>query len=249
MRNLLLSVISIYYYWLVYPFFGRSEKLIADKKFFLTPHNSLSPDNTHSVAFSQCSSSLHLIEDETFNDRDIINNLMDYEDGQEEPDSLRANKNMQGSSFLINWKNIFLKSIPIKKVVKSYTLSSNETLESKKIKRAILRNLEVYLDKKVLKPPLVGRWPVSYNKTRESAAGTYTSLYTITSSPNAKFPQDIIVYNISRTDNYENIPYDAYRTQHNFEKQDCPEVCERGRTDNKFAAGCPSGYESLPFIK
>ncbi|GFQ69744.1 DNA-directed RNA polymerase subunit alpha [Trichonephila clavata] len=129
--------------------------------------------------------------------------------------------------------------------VKSYTLCSNETLESKKIKRTILRNLELYLDKKVLRPPLVGRWPVSYNKTRKSAAGTYTSLYTITSSPNAKFPQDIIVYNISRTDNYENIPYDAYRTQHNFAKQGCPEVCERGRTDNKFAAGCPAGYESF----
>ncbi|GFX48337.1 transposable element Tc3 transposase [Trichonephila clavipes] len=86
---------------------------------------------------------------------------------------------------------------------------------------------------------------MSIDYDMESAAGTYTSLYTITSSPNAKFPQDIIVYNISRTDNYENIPYDAYRTQHNFEKQGCPEVCERGRTDNKFAAGCPSGYESF----
>ncbi|GFV48643.1 uncharacterized protein TNCV_292561, partial [Trichonephila clavipes] len=42
-----------------------------------------SPDNAHSVVFSQCSSSPRLIEDETFNDSDIINNLINYEDGQE----------------------------------------------------------------------------------------------------------------------------------------------------------------------
>ncbi|GFX12309.1 uncharacterized protein TNCV_63551 [Trichonephila clavipes] len=68
-----------------------------------------SPDNAHSVAFSQRSSSPHLVEDETFNDNDIINNSMDYEDGHEEPDSLRADKNMQESSFPTNWKSIFLK--------------------------------------------------------------------------------------------------------------------------------------------
>ncbi|GFV65101.1 uncharacterized protein TNCV_2304081 [Trichonephila clavipes] len=65
-----------------------------------------SPDNAHSVAFSQRSSSTRLIEDETFNDSDIINNLIDYKDGQEEPDSLRADKNMQGFSFPTNWKSI-----------------------------------------------------------------------------------------------------------------------------------------------
>ncbi|GFX14261.1 uncharacterized protein TNCV_1767551 [Trichonephila clavipes] len=53
-----------------------------------------SQDNAHSVAFSQCSSSPRLIEDEAFNDSDIIHNLIDYEDGQEDPDSLRADKNM-----------------------------------------------------------------------------------------------------------------------------------------------------------
>ncbi|GFW89897.1 uncharacterized protein TNCV_2979931 [Trichonephila clavipes] len=68
-----------------------------------------SPDNAHSVAFSQRSSSPHLLEEETFNDSDIINNLMENEDGQEEPDSLRADKNMQGSSFSTNWKCIFVK--------------------------------------------------------------------------------------------------------------------------------------------
>ncbi|GFT23090.1 uncharacterized protein TNCV_1858361 [Trichonephila clavipes] len=61
-----------------------------------------SPDNAHSVAFSQRSRSPHLIEDETFNDSDIINNLIDYEDGQEEPDYLRVDKNMYGSSFPTN---------------------------------------------------------------------------------------------------------------------------------------------------
>ncbi|GFX10356.1 hypothetical protein TNCV_1867511 [Trichonephila clavipes] len=40
---------------------------------------------------------MHLIEDETFNDSDIINNLIDYEDGQEKPDSLSEwLKYMQG---------------------------------------------------------------------------------------------------------------------------------------------------------
>ncbi|GFT79110.1 uncharacterized protein TNCV_3094651 [Trichonephila clavipes] len=68
-----------------------------------------SSDSTHSVAFSQHSSNQRLIEDKTFNDNDIINNLIDYEDGPEEPDSLRADKNMQGSSFPTNWKSIFLK--------------------------------------------------------------------------------------------------------------------------------------------
>ncbi|GFV88571.1 uncharacterized protein TNCV_1243811 [Trichonephila clavipes] len=76
-----------------------------------------SPDNAHSVAFSQRSSSPRLIEDETFNDSDIINNLIDYEDRQEEPDSLREDKNMQGSSFPKNLKSIFLKLIPIPKGV------------------------------------------------------------------------------------------------------------------------------------
>ncbi|GFX84309.1 uncharacterized protein TNCV_3976541 [Trichonephila clavipes] len=37
-----------------------------------------------------------LIEDETFNDMDIINNLIDYEDGQEKLDSLRADKIYSG---------------------------------------------------------------------------------------------------------------------------------------------------------
>ncbi|GFU59474.1 hypothetical protein TNCV_3202771 [Trichonephila clavipes] len=50
-------------------------------------------------AFSQRSSSPGLIEDETFKDSDIINNLIDYEDGQEEPDSLRAEKTCKDPAF------------------------------------------------------------------------------------------------------------------------------------------------------
>ncbi|GFS49696.1 transposable element Tcb1 transposase [Trichonephila clavipes] len=65
--------------------------------------------NTPPVVTSDQLSNPRLIEDETFNDSDITNNLVDYEDGQEEPDSLRADKNMQGSSLPTNWKNIFLK--------------------------------------------------------------------------------------------------------------------------------------------
>ncbi|GFV32069.1 hypothetical protein TNCV_4942871 [Trichonephila clavipes] len=45
-------------------------------------------DNAHSIAFSKRTSSPHLIEDKTFNDSDIIKNLIDHEDGQEELDSL-----------------------------------------------------------------------------------------------------------------------------------------------------------------
>ncbi|GFS94001.1 uncharacterized protein TNCV_4480511 [Trichonephila clavipes] len=66
-------------------------------------------DNAHSVPFSQLSSSPLLIQDDTFNDSDIINNLTDYREGQEESDPLRADKNIQGSSFPTNWKSIFLK--------------------------------------------------------------------------------------------------------------------------------------------
>ncbi|GFT23447.1 uncharacterized protein TNCV_2017011 [Trichonephila clavipes] len=47
-----------------------------------------SPDNACLVAFSQFASSPCLIEEEIFNDSEFINNLIDYEDGQEEPDSL-----------------------------------------------------------------------------------------------------------------------------------------------------------------
>ncbi|GFV53164.1 hypothetical protein TNCV_3705351 [Trichonephila clavipes] len=50
----------------------------------------LSVDNARSIDLSRRSSSTYLIEDETFNNSDIINNFIDYEDGPEEHDSLRA---------------------------------------------------------------------------------------------------------------------------------------------------------------
>ncbi|GFX50859.1 uncharacterized protein TNCV_2732131 [Trichonephila clavipes] len=80
-----------------------------------------SPGNAHSVAFSQRSSSPCLFEDETFNDSNIMNNLIDYEDGQKELDFLRVDKNMQRFSFPTNWKSIFFKLIPIKKGVAGST--------------------------------------------------------------------------------------------------------------------------------
>ncbi|GFW27121.1 hypothetical protein TNCV_93471 [Trichonephila clavipes] len=45
------------------------------------------PDNPRSVAFSQRANIPRLIEHKTFNDSDVINNLIDYKDGQEEPNS------------------------------------------------------------------------------------------------------------------------------------------------------------------
>ncbi|GFX44319.1 uncharacterized protein TNCV_1097591 [Trichonephila clavipes] len=45
-------------------------------------------DNARSIAFSQHNSSTHLIKDETFHS--IFNNLIDYEDGYDELDSLRV---------------------------------------------------------------------------------------------------------------------------------------------------------------
>ncbi|GFV33011.1 hypothetical protein TNCV_2023791 [Trichonephila clavipes] len=47
---------------------------------------------TRSIAFFQRNSSTHFLEDEVFNGRDIINNLVYYEDEQDEVDSLRGVK-------------------------------------------------------------------------------------------------------------------------------------------------------------
>ncbi|GFX22626.1 uncharacterized protein TNCV_2993611 [Trichonephila clavipes] len=50
-----------------------------------------------SIAFSQrCRSTLYLIEDKTFNDSDIINNLIDYEGGYEEPHFFEREYNISG---------------------------------------------------------------------------------------------------------------------------------------------------------
>ncbi|GFT75118.1 uncharacterized protein TNCV_2244891 [Trichonephila clavipes] len=68
-----------------------------------------SADNTPLVAFSQRAINPRLIEDETFNDCGIINNLKDYVDEQEEPDSLRADEIYEGKQFPTNWEKHFLK--------------------------------------------------------------------------------------------------------------------------------------------
>ncbi|GFX89610.1 uncharacterized protein TNCV_73031 [Trichonephila clavipes] len=65
-------------------------------------------DNARSAAFSQRSSSTHLIEDETSNDSEI-NNLIDYEDGQEEANSLRMNKIYAGIQLSNRLEKHFLK--------------------------------------------------------------------------------------------------------------------------------------------
>ncbi|GFT68888.1 uncharacterized protein TNCV_1804221 [Trichonephila clavipes] len=65
--------------------------------------------NTRSIAFSQRTSSTHLIEDEIFSDNDIINNLIGYEDGHEEPDSLRADKINAGIQLSNKAEKHFLK--------------------------------------------------------------------------------------------------------------------------------------------
>ncbi|GFW61458.1 uncharacterized protein TNCV_347061 [Trichonephila clavipes] len=66
-------------------------------------------DNARSIAFSQRTSSTCLIEDETFNDSDLINNLIDYEVGQEKPYSLREIQYMQRFDIPSNRKKHFLK--------------------------------------------------------------------------------------------------------------------------------------------
>ncbi|GFU00688.1 uncharacterized protein TNCV_4818521 [Trichonephila clavipes] len=52
---------------------------------------------------------MHLIEDETFNDSGIINNLIDYENGHEEPDSLRADTIYAGIQLSEKSEKHFLK--------------------------------------------------------------------------------------------------------------------------------------------
>ncbi|GFX42341.1 uncharacterized protein TNCV_110611 [Trichonephila clavipes] len=62
-----------------------------------------------SVAFSKRASNLRLIEDEAFNGRDIINNLIVYENGQEEFDFLRADKINAGIQLSSKLEKYFLK--------------------------------------------------------------------------------------------------------------------------------------------
>ncbi|GFS74318.1 uncharacterized protein TNCV_3280061 [Trichonephila clavipes] len=67
-------------------------------------------NNARSIAFYQRTSSTHLLEDETSNGSDIINNLIDYEDGEEEPDSSRRDKIYAGIQHPYKFEKHFLKS-------------------------------------------------------------------------------------------------------------------------------------------
>ncbi|GFV38136.1 uncharacterized protein TNCV_709591 [Trichonephila clavipes] len=64
----------------VHTYTSRRSALIGYKQ---------SLNNARSIAFSQRTGSTHLIEDEIFNDSDIINNLIYYENGHKEIDSSR----------------------------------------------------------------------------------------------------------------------------------------------------------------
>ncbi|XP_055934149.1 uncharacterized protein LOC129963676 [Argiope bruennichi] len=127
--------------------------------------------------------------------------------------------------------------------VTSYTLDGEESIESKKIKRTILRHLEVRLDKKALQSTGQLSLPLTYNHTVPTSVGNYSSHYIITSSPNPDFPKEKNVINITRTDNYEVVPYLAYHIHHNFEQQGCPGVCKKDHVENRFSAGCPAEFE------
>ncbi|GBM81737.1 hypothetical protein AVEN_113955-1 [Araneus ventricosus] len=127
--------------------------------------------------------------------------------------------------------------------VKSYSLDRQESLESKKIKKTILRHFELQLDKNSLKTTGRTKWPITYNHTRSTPVGNYSSHYIITSSSYPDFPKDHNVINITRTDNLEVIPYLAYHTHHNFEEQGCPGVCKKDHVENRFGAGCPVEWE------
>ncbi|GFX82978.1 uncharacterized protein TNCV_4938481 [Trichonephila clavipes] len=80
-----------------------------------------STDNARSVALSVRTNSPRLIEDETFNYSDTINNVIDYEDGQEETDSLRANKihwlpKHQGEEYpLVRCEGTFTIQVPMQR--------------------------------------------------------------------------------------------------------------------------------------
>ncbi|GFU77560.1 uncharacterized protein TNCV_3499331 [Trichonephila clavipes] len=63
-----------------------------------------------SLSLSQRTSSTHLIEDEIFNDNDIINNWINYEGGQKEPGSLRTDKIHAGVQLSNKSEKHFLKT-------------------------------------------------------------------------------------------------------------------------------------------
>ncbi|GFY42880.1 uncharacterized protein TNIN_267821 [Trichonephila inaurata madagascariensis] len=129
-----------------------------------------------------------------------------------------------------------------KGLIKTYTLANDETLESKKIKKAILRNFQIRINETVLKNLPDLKTPLHFNVSRSSPYGNYSSHYLVMSNPYPEFPIVRNVYNISRTDNFE-VSYPAYHTHHNFEKQGCPGVCRMVHEEDGYHSGCPIGWE------
>ncbi|GIY44279.1 uncharacterized protein CDAR_602911, partial [Caerostris darwini] len=152
---------------------------------------------------------------------------------------------LKGSKILDDLLKLPIKSRYENGKIKSFTIDHKDTLESKKIKKTVLRNLQLYLDKKVLRPPLNEKWPATYNITRTNSVGSYVSHYVVTHSPYEVFPHEFSVFNISRTDNYEVLPYETYKTHHNFEVQGCRKECKQNQRENAFGAGCPLEYEQF----
>nr|AXN69712.1 vitellogenin-1 [Pardosa pseudoannulata] len=131
--------------------------------------------------------------------------------------------------------------------ITSYTLSPNDNLESRKIKKSILRSLEMFIPDyahEQLESNSRTKIPVTYNITQNNGLGEHTTYYLITVSPNVEFPYHTNVYNISRSDDFEGDQYPSYKFYHNFESQGCPHICRKDMDDeDDYESDCPSGYE------
>ncbi|GIX68551.1 uncharacterized protein CEXT_786821 [Caerostris extrusa] len=93
----------------------------------------------------------------------------------------------------------------------------------------------------LLKLPIKSR----YENGKTNSVGSYVSHYVVTHSPYEVFPHEFSVFNISRTDNYEVLPYETYKTHHNFDVQGCRKECKQNQRENAFGAGCPLEYEQF----
>ncbi|GFX13065.1 uncharacterized protein TNCV_2357211 [Trichonephila clavipes] len=65
--------------------------------------------NVSPIAFSQLANSTSLTKDETVDNGDILNNLIDYKDGQKEPDYMRADEIHTGIQLFNKLEKHFLK--------------------------------------------------------------------------------------------------------------------------------------------
>ncbi|GFQ69748.1 uncharacterized protein TNCT_134081 [Trichonephila clavata] len=159
-------------------------------------------------------------------------------DSTDDPVSIADLHKTLGEPIKVTWEN---------GMVKKYTLAKNETLESKTIKKAILRNMQIYINDTVIQSLPELKLPQHFNLSRSSPYGNYSSYYIIMTSPYPNFPFAKNVYNISRTDNFE-VSYPAYHTHNNFEEQGCPGVCRKNHVEDDCHSGCPSGWEPYQTI-